>query len=595
MTFLRQGFVGFASAALVACAGAVVAPAASAHGPGGHADAVPRASAMALEPRAEVEGPVAKAACGPGSSPETALQGQVPRAERLSGRSARGYSCNLERIGQWQGPGASWVNQSYKTCAYVATHFPSASATPGVQVLDVSDPAHPKRTATLSTPGMLGTWETLKVHPGRGLLAGVLAPGPAGNGAGFFDVYDIKTDCAHPRLVSSTPGAAFTALLPVFGHEGDFSPDGMTYWAAAAYEGVLSAIDIRDPARPQVLWSGRTGPSNHGFGFSPDGRRLYLAEAGKLGSGALLTDIPDDLLSPNGLQVLDVSQVQDRRPAPQVREVSSLTWKDGAAGQHSIHVTYGGHPYLVFVDELLSGAARIIDLGDETAPRIVSKLKLEIQLPEHAAARMSDTRNPVLFGYDAHYCTVDRPTDPTTLACGYFASGVRVFDIRDPRAPRELAYYNPPAQTDKTVLDLPGSEHAATFGDMTTDWCSSPPRFVGDELWVTCQDNGFQVLRFTNGVYPQPAGTPAGLGLPTTRRCASRRRFTIHLPRTLRSATVTVNGKRVRTLRGRRLRSVVDLRGLPRGTVRVRVNGRTASGRRVTQERVYRTCVARRS
>lgn len=537
-----------------------------------------------VEPAAPFEGPVPEATCGAGASKETGLQGQVPRADRDSGRSAQGYRCNLERIGQFQGEGASWVNQSYGDCAYLSTHAPSLASSPGVQVIDVRDPTAPKRAGALTSPAMTGTWETLKVHAGRGLLAAVFAPSPAGNGGAFFDVYDIATDCTRPRLISST-------VLPVSGHEGDFAPDGMTYWAAGAYTSVLSAIDVRDPASPRVLYTGRTGNGNHGFGFSPDGRRLYLAEAGRLGSGALLTSTPDDLLSPNGLQIFDVSAVQDRRPSPQITQLGRLLWTDGAAGQHTIHVTYAGRPYLVYVDELLSGAARIIDIADETAPRIVSKLKLEIQMPEREAVRRADTTNPVLFGYDAHYCTVDRQTDPTTLACGYFASGVRVFDIRDPARPVELAYYNPPAPVGKTVLDLPSSEHAATAGDMTTDWCSSPPRFVGATLWVTCQDSGFQVLRFTNGVYPQPSGAPADLGLP--RACVSRRRFTIRLPRGLRSATVTLDGRRVQTLRGKRLRSVIDLRGLPRGTFRVRVTARTMRGRRVVQERTYRTCRAR--
>jgi hypothetical protein len=42
----------------------------------------------------------------------------------------------------------------------------------------------------------------------------------------------------------------------------------------------------------------------------------------------------------------------------------------------------------------------------------------------------------------------------------------------------------------------------SAVADLSTDWCTSPPRFVGDQLWVACQDNGFMVLRFTNGVYP---------------------------------------------------------------------------------------------
>ena len=46
---------------------------------------------------------VPRAACGPGSLPETGLQGQVPEHDRASGRSAFGYRCNLELVGQYQG------------------------------------------------------------------------------------------------------------------------------------------------------------------------------------------------------------------------------------------------------------------------------------------------------------------------------------------------------------------------------------------------------------------------------------------------------------------------------------------------------------
>jgi len=81
-------------------------------------------------------------------------------------------------------------------------------------------------------------------------------------------------------------------------------------------------------------------------------------------------------------------------------------------------------------------------------------------------------------------------------------------------------------------------------------------------------------------------------GLPSTRRCASRRAFRIRLrPRTLRSARVYVNGRRVRTLRGKRLRAPVDLRGLPKGRFTVKVIGVTRRGKRATETRRYHTCV----
>ena len=88
-------------------------------------------------------------------------------------------------------------------------------------------------------------------------------------------------------------------------------------------------------------------------------------------------------------------------------------------------------------------------------------------------------------------------------------------------------------------------------------------------------------------------GGSAGSGATATRRCTSRRAFTIRLSARLASARVTVNGRRARVLRGRRLRARIVLRGLPRGTYRVRIVGRTRAGRTLRTTRTYRTCAAR--
>ncbi len=450
----------------------------------------PTGSAGAADPPV-FEGPVPRADCGPGSSPETGLQGEITREDRDSGRSELGYRCNLELIGQYQGQGTTWVSQSYDTCAYHSQSFPSSvtSDEPGVHVVDVRDPAKPVLTTRLTSPAFLGnTWESLKVNEARELLAGVQV-GPA-IGAAFFDVYDIS-DCANPVLLNGAASASIPANL--LGHEGNWSPDGKTYWSTSLVGGQITAIDVTDPALPRVIYTNGTGATNHGLSLSADGNRLYLAN-----------------IDPNGLVVLDVSQVQSRQPVPEVREVGSVFWTDGSTGQHALPMTYAGKPYVLFVDELGNGAARIIDISDETAPRVVSKLKLEIQMPDQDDQRVKSTPAGS-FGYDAHYCELDRQVDPTAVACGYFESGVRVFDIRDPLAPKEIAYFNPPAQVGKAD-QLEGSEHASgaiSDGDLTSDWCSSPPRFVApDQLWVTCQDNGFMALRFTNGAYPLAAAAP---------------------------------------------------------------------------------------
>jgi hypothetical protein len=183
-----------------------------------------------------------------------------------------------------------------------------------------------------------------------------------------------------------------------------------------------------------------------------------------------------------------------------VRLVGKVTWTDGTIGQHAIAITSGGTPYVVFVDEHGHGGARIIDVADERNPRIVSKLKLEIQMPENRdlARREALTYNNengglYPFGYNSHYCNADRVVDPTILACANQESGLRVFDIRDVRAPREIAYFNPGGD---------GTRSPASWGGTTSGYTSAQPRIISErgEIWFTDQDRGFYVVRFTNGV-----------------------------------------------------------------------------------------------
>lgn len=480
--------------------------------------ALPLATAGAASGADPATGAVPRAECGPGSVPESGVQGQVPRSDRSNGRNQIARSCNLALAGSYQGQGSSWVNASYQHCAYMSAAYPGTllSDRPGVRVVDASDPRRPTLSAVLDSPAMAGgSWESLKVNARRGLL-GAVSGGPV-VGVGLFDVYDVKSDCAKPKLLSSLsePRIQVTNGL---GHEGGWSPDGRTYWSSGLGLGSLTAIDVSDPTNPRIVWSGTSNAANHGFSLSPNGERLYLSR-----------------IAPAGVDIFDVSSIQHRSAQPGLRYIGSYTqdMNDGLISQHTVPFSKNGRSYLLSVDEAGEGGARILDLTDEANPSVVRKIRLQIQLPENKALREEDADGDGVFGYQSHYCSLDRTTDPTALACGYFQSGIRVFDIRDLQRPREIAYFNPPAQVGRAG-DLPNSEHAAGFaawlpqgissnndtraggfaaflsklGDgqvannLTTDWCSSPPEFVGGQLWVTCQDNGFLALRFTNGVYP---------------------------------------------------------------------------------------------
>ena len=87
------------------------------------------------------------------------------------------------------------------------------------------------------------------------------------------------------------------------------------------------------------------------------------------------------------------------------------------------------------------------------------------------------------------------------------------------------------------------------------------------------------------------------LTLPSARSCISRRSLTIRLRRkkgvVIRSAIVYVNGKsKVMVTGTKRLRAAINLSGLPRGTVKVRIVLTPATGRKLVSTRTYRTCKA---
>ncbi len=449
--------------------------------------------------------PVPKAVCGANDVPETGLQGQVPITERLVGFD--GYRCNLELVSQVQGEGAGWQHAWFEDCSYFGTANGDGQVNPGVVVIDAKDSANPKIAGHLATQGMLDPWESLKVNEKRKLLADIDSAG--GGGTNFIDIYDLSGGCAQPKLLVSkaVPGSTMA------GHAGNFAPDGMTYYGSSNPD--LHALDISDPTNPTLITEGSaTLPiGSHDLSASNDGNRLYLTN---LGLG-----LPENNI--NGLVILDSTEIQQRKPNPKATIVSEFYWPDGAGAQMTQRISVGGRPFILFVDEGISSAnkqffcsqglspfafARLIDISDEKNPKLAAKLMLETHDPAHCAMTLNDSQSAA-FGYDSHYCTAfnaqgDTGTNPVDdvelIICGYFESGLRVFDVRDPYLPREIAYYNPPAQVMKQN-SLPGSNH---LGVKNVDWTASHPRLRADrgEIWFTSQDNGFQIVKFTNGVFP---------------------------------------------------------------------------------------------
>src|SRR5436309_1143695 len=448
-----------------------------------------------------VPSPTPKAQCGPGSDPETGTQGRVSTADVTSGRAGRGYTCNMKTVAHYGRTGGfkvfRYVDTAGHECAFYDSTllFPTApllSPTQrlGVFVLDMSDPAHPKQTDALTTPAMLSPHESLSLSASRGILAADMGY-PTFN-PGFVDIYDVSKDCRHPQLQSSSP-------MGILGHEGNLSLDGKTFYVSSAGGHTLAAVDITNPAVPSLLWSS-FDYSIHGLNVSDDGNRVYAADLG----------------STPGLWIFDTSDIQKRTPGPQVRVVSHLTWPVVSIPQVPIPVTIGGHPYLVEIDEYSRGtstaasapvgAARIIDIGDERHPKVVSNMRLEVNQPANRAG--DEVNDPgatfQVQGYAGHYCAVPSRKEPGVGACSFIMSGLRMFDIRDPYHPREIAYANFPTNPTKA-------------GELASSFAMSAPAFAPErgEVWYADGNSGFYNLHITNGVWPfRTAGTAPAQAKP---------------------------------------------------------------------------------
>jgi hypothetical protein len=448
--------------------------------------------------------PTPQGECGPGSRPETGIQGRVSPEDHESGRAAQGFTCNTELVGQYTHPNAQgtvggfkverYVDAAGHDCAYYDTTllYPTniLDQEGGVNVLDMTDPTRPALTTRLLTPAMDTPHESLVLSQRRGLLVAV-----AGNlvtNVGQIDIYDIAKDCRQPELRSSTP-------VGFLGHESGLAPDGNTFYSASPSSETIVAVDITNPSLPVPI--GFANYDSHGLSVSDDGNRAYVAGTG------------------SGLIVLDTSEVQARAPNPDMREIARLQWKSMSIPQNAIPITVKGHPYLVEIDEFGAqnevGAGRIIDIGDEANPRVISNLRLEVHQKENFDAQSGDNgaNNPVQ-GYAGHYCNVPTRVDPPIVACSMILSGLRVFDIRDPANPREIAYFNAPV-TPRIVPPV-------GVNPPPSNWAMASPSFVPErnEIWYSDGLSGFYAVRLTNSAAETATGGPEGSG---SRTCLARR------------------------------------------------------------------------
>jgi hypothetical protein len=474
---------------------------------------------------------------GPGDKPETTLQGGLTVAKRDAPGGFQGEWCGMREVGhQPLGLRGSFGDvQLFGHCAYASMRDPSDLTLPttGTSVVDVRVPSNPIWTQTLRTPAMQRAYSALEIQKNI-MIAAFKDFGPQSNN--WFDIYDVSGDCLNPKHLATTTTASGN-------HDGWLTPDTNTYYGvpfgAPAGQSSdirvnpnridLHVLDMTDKSKPVRLltWNrlqlapevqARTLATRnfHDVSTNDDGTRVYLALYG--GTNALGGfDANGAGRCANGLVILDSSDIAARKPNPQLRFISFVSWCDpgenpsfhyydadfGDGASAASHATEyviheNGKQYIITTDESGAGLdgewtahprqrtfGRLIDITDENKPRVVSTFKPDVNDPHNATRVMSEQIN----GGMIHYIGFD---DRYKLRLVFYAGanqGIRVVDFRDPEHPREIAYYKAP--------------NVATTRTGENDFTRPDPRIDNDAclIYTGWNQGGLRILELTNPEY----------------------------------------------------------------------------------------------
>jgi len=328
-----------------------------------------------------------------------------------------------------------------------ATHFWE----PRLSIIDVTDPAAPELVATIDGPERSATWQ---VQVADGLLiqgieqrpvpwGGDLSR-PGDEGVRIFDVSDPREPVLLGRWRTGHNGV----------HRNHYTGGRYVHCAAhqPGFDGNIYVIlDIEDPREPKVV--GRWFvPEQFTAGGASPGKRISLhGPAYVEGDRAYLP------YGAAGLVILDISDVTSPR------QVSRLEIGAAFSSMIALHtaIPRPERGLLLVNTEAIAersqepyNFAGIVDISDETQPRLVSLLPVPV--PDEDAGYPNFSVRGGRFGpHNQHHPQNGDPhlfDSDELMFLTWFNGGLRVYDIRDEYLPREVAHYLPDDPTERRGL-----------------------------------------------------------------------------------------------------------------------------------------------
>ena len=325
----------------------------------------------------------------------------------------------IRAIGYYDCPGGGQVVVSGST-AYIA-HM---KAPHGTTIVDVSDPAHPRTLAEVTIPAGVHSHK-VRVSDGVMLVNREVVQSEEGAARqGGLGVYDVsKPD--RPREITFWK----------CGGVHRFTFDGRYAYISPEIEGyqgnIVMTLDMKNPSKPEEVgrwwmpgqwvaggetptWSGRHHRCHHPI---RRGNRMYVSY---WHGGFVILDV-EDLAKP--------------------RMVSALDWTPPFT--HPIHTALplpwplAGRRVMLVADEDVAKTAPsppsflwLVDITDETRPVPFASFQVD---------GVDGSPQPPFTG--CHQPSED--VRSTEIPVAWFAYGLRIVDVANPHAPREVAHFVP--------------------------------------------------------------------------------------------------------------------------------------------------------
>ena len=308
----------------------------------------------------------------------------------------------------------------------------------GTSIVDVRDPTAPQLVKQLMLPPGVHSHKVQIVDDILLVNYERMGKGDAPVGLKVYDVSNVT----EPREIG---------FLPMTGK----GVHRVTYWEppyaylAGSEEGwtdqFLMIVDLSDPTSPREVgrwWM----PGMHAAGGEqsslPPGRSSKVHHAVVRGDRAYCG------WWDQGLVILDIAD--KTRPTL----VSHLDFGADVSGATHTACPLPGRDVLVVTDECVHNGrdgipkqVRMVDISDDRNPKVVSLFPV----PDEADFYARGGR----FGpHNIHEMRPGTLSDPNTVYLTYFNGGLRVLDVTDATAPREIAYFVPEAPPGRSSIQL---------------------------------------------------------------------------------------------------------------------------------------------